>query len=412
VAALQQARRARGPADSWEDRPLQLLAEEGNGNSPPPAGATCVLFSPSGVETLSGPPLLYYPYPGTHHSEPVLPPTLRDAETLELADGNLEAAYASALAHTSALDPQVRAAAWLLAIRCLRKEGLAVEALRASTELARIPQSSIRGIPGPLLARSLRAGLLAGLQRNAHSRDEARNLHAELLSGQWRISGAVFHYYRQEAIQRLGTKPAEDTERLSVSAAAATLWDEWRERPSLRGLRLLEGGDSPVLALWRGQVERAAVLLAGSRFLNASLHAGLAETARAENIGLRIEAAERHAQPPSVVRTVHVAGVPWSVTAWPLDPALDQAAIESRGTTVLTGFSLLGIVVLTSAFFAVRMMRRGLELSRLKSDFVAAVSHDFRTPPPAVPATPPKPGAAPPAVIVAPPASAAQPIAR
>lgn len=73
-------------------------------------------------------------------------------------------------------------------------------------------------------------------------------------------------------------------------------------------------------------------------------------------------------------------GLPWTISAGFADlPALQAQAAQRR--MLLTG-SIVGLVVLIGAgtIIGFRMVRREMELSQLKSDFVDNVSHELRTP--------------------------------
>jgi signal transduction histidine kinase len=72
--------------------------------------------------------------------------------------------------------------------------------------------------------------------------------------------------------------------------------------------------------------------------------------------------------------------LPWSVRVVDTDPGAELAAAAGRRRVVLAGLAALGLFVLGGGAFIVRAVNRELEVSRLQTDFVAAVSHEFRTP--------------------------------
>src|SRR5262249_11753499 len=63
-----------------------------------------------------------------------------------------------------------------------------------------------------------------------------------------------------------------------------------------------------------------------------------------------------------------------------IDPQADLAVATARGRLVLSGLGLLLLVVAAGSYFVARAFARELAVARLQSDFVAAVSHEFRTP--------------------------------
>jgi len=82
----------------------------------------------------------------------------------------------------------------------------------------------------------------------------------------------------------------------------------------------------------------------------------------------------------SVVRTASETGLPWTLRATSADPAAETAALAARRGMIVGGLALVGLVLLASAYTIGRAITRELETARLRSDFVAAVSHEFRSP--------------------------------
>ena len=89
------------------------------------------------------------------------------------------------------------------------------------------------------------------------------------------------------------------------------------------------------------------------------------------------------ALPPAPTMTLRApadTGLPWFVDVDDQDPGAELESASSRRRAVLAGLVALGVFVLTGSAFIVRAVNRELEVSRLQADFVAAVSHEFRTP--------------------------------
>jgi signal transduction histidine kinase len=73
-------------------------------------------------------------------------------------------------------------------------------------------------------------------------------------------------------------------------------------------------------------------------------------------------------------------GLPWTLVATDADPGRARAESRARRTTFLAGLALVGALILVSGYFTFRGIRRELAVARLQSEFVSAVSHEFRTP--------------------------------
>ena len=81
-----------------------------------------------------------------------------------------------------------------------------------------------------------------------------------------------------------------------------------------------------------------------------------------------------------VERVAGETGLPWRVAVQSRTPPPEQAAFARRRALLLAGLSLVGLLTLAAGFVLLRSIGRQTALSRLQSEFVAAVSHEFRTP--------------------------------
>lgn len=80
------------------------------------------------------------------------------------------------------------------------------------------------------------------------------------------------------------------------------------------------------------------------------------------------------------VRTASATQLPWTVHA--ISTAKDVGApwLSGPGRLMLAAVLVMTVVVLAGGYFINRAIARELAVARLQSDFVAAVSHEFRTP--------------------------------
>jgi signal transduction histidine kinase len=73
-------------------------------------------------------------------------------------------------------------------------------------------------------------------------------------------------------------------------------------------------------------------------------------------------------------------GLPWTLGVSHANADGELARFDERRRLWLAGFGALVLMVIAGAYFIARSMGRELAVARLQSDFVAAVSHEFRTP--------------------------------
>jgi signal transduction histidine kinase len=104
-------------------------------------------------------------------------------------------------------------------------------------------------------------------------------------------------------------------------------------------------------------------------------------------IALRVESpagkilyGEKSASAAVIYRPAGVTGLPWSLTVYPATQAAPQEAALARRRLLLAGLAVFAILLAAGTWLIGRAISKELAVARLQSDFVSAVSHEFRTP--------------------------------
>ena len=278
--------------------------------------------------------------------------------------------------------------------RSYRKRGDRAAALAALDELATLGVTPVGGLPAKLAARRGRALLFEEGQRQEELQREATALHAELDSGRWQLRRASYQFLAEEAHRWLGRGEPEpgEQEALALTAAAESAWSEWRNgalaQDNQRGRRTLWAHDRSVLVFWRASPERLALAAIGPRFLESHWLRGLETLRTGQGIKFALTDAEGHGMPSrprgasarQAVRLPLATGLPWTLHAATGSAANLAPEIPGRRNLLFAGLAMMALLTLTGSYFISRAVSREVEVARLQSDFVAAVSHEFRTP--------------------------------
>lgn len=352
--------------------------------------AILVVFASTGIVSYPVGRLLYHPDQAEAPDPPLA--VFESAERLEFQKRDYAAAAERyrELARTG--NPDQRAGALLRLGRVLRRSGQLAPALIAYAELERIGSASLAGAPADLVARSARLAVLESGGRIAESRRGADSLLTDLYGGRWRLTRSTFEFYQTEIGTRSGKGAWADSVhrvRRAISAGAETLRDRWLDGPGTArtGRRLGVASTGGFVVLWQKDVERLVGIVAGpahltSRWLaegNAALQRNSARLHLADGEGVTLLGASPLAGFPRAVRTPAESHLPWTI----------QVALAGSGPGALRGdqarlliatLAVTMALVLFAAYAASRAVARELRTARLQSDFVAAVSHEFRTP--------------------------------
>jgi signal transduction histidine kinase len=336
--------------------------------------------------------LLYYPVIPAGREAPAR--LYADVEKSEFLNHNYTRAITDLRPLTQAEDPAVRAGARLRLARNLRKAGDIDSALEAYTELAKPSNNgvSISGVPADLVARRARCVLLEELGRRAELEQEAQSLFDDLMERSWRLDRASFLYYRDQASRWLNREPEPDAEQQALANAVAWLWQNRQaianvERDS-SGRRSFRSHGISVTILWQAANDRLAAFVAGPGYQRSRWFDPVLGTAdfSGVRVGIRdsdnvlVYGNEPATGTPTSSRLATVTGLPWDIAIVNADLEADLDQFAQRRRLMMMGLGMLALLVIAASYLIGRAVSRELAAARLQSDFVSAVSHEFRTP--------------------------------
>jgi signal transduction histidine kinase len=350
------------------------------------AGAVVLVMSHDGLSAFPSGRLRFYP---TAARTPQPDPRVFAAgEALEFRRSDLAGAARAFRALARSSDPLVRSAALLRLARVERKAGRLSAALAAYDALDGLGSTPAGGLPAALVARHASLAVLSDLERPDTLRRRALALLADLRAGRWRLSRAQYEYYRGEACRWAECGADADAEGvLALADGAEWLWNA-RGTLGESGRELLRPGGHPVLIVWHRSATRVAALVGGSSSLAEDWIGALEPLLRRQSVRLGFTAVtgEHLTAPaattgqPLVTRTVAETRLPWAVQVASADPAADFAQLAERRRLMLLLLVMLALFAVVGSYAVLRGVSRELEVARLQSDFVSAVSHEFRTP--------------------------------
>lgn len=332
------------------------------------------------VITVEPPGALAY-FPGSSRAAPTNV-TFATGEGYEYRDrDSARAVEWFARLEAGAQDPTVRAGALLRLGRNQQKLERIDAALATYARLAALDPVSIDGLPAGLLALAARGVALERAGRQSELQAAGSLLLARLSSGDWRLTGAAYEAFLGDARRWSGENPSPGaTVRARAAAAFATLFEQWQSAGSTPPSRwsIVERG--PVLTVAASGPGTLHALLAGGEFLS---HGWL------DLDGVNVLLSDADGQPllgapaadmPAAIRPPDVSGLPWTIRVAGTD--LDElgAGATVRRRLRLAALGTVLFLIAGSAYVTWRGLSRELAVVRLQSEFVAAVSHEFRTP--------------------------------
>jgi len=347
-----------------------------------------ILFQPDAAEDFPERRLPFYP---AVPRKPEPPASLfTEAERLEFRQ--LDSAKAVEVLREPARspDPQIRAAALLRIARNYRKLGRWDEALAAYGELTTVKAMQIEMLPPELIALQARLRVFEQANRVEAARQEATLLRDGLRERRWRLTRGAYEFHAGEARRILGQagQSPDGVETLALASAAEALYKEWRGNLPGAGKRILWESNQPLLSIWRQANDGLVLLLLGPQWLEARLNESRGSSFAKQDIAVILTDVEGRpvlgrqvaGSPRQTVRLASETQLPWNVHAVTTDPDTVLAPARTRRRILVAALALISALILTGAYLVGRAVTREMAVSRLRSEFVSSVSHEFRTP--------------------------------
>ncbi len=347
---------------------LAAVASSPAGNVPEPGQSLLLILTRDRLSAYPPGRLLYAPLAETGAEAPES--AFAEGEAAEIQHQQFDEAARIYRRLSETKDRALQAGALMRLARVLRRSGQAEAARAAYERLSRIDGVRVAGAPPALVARHALCDL---------SRDPAdgMRLQEDLLAGRWPLTRGQFEFYREEAT-RLSGHMVDLGERAGLAEAAAVAWSDWKRTASTRGQRTIWVDGKPWFTIWRSSVGRQAALIQRPESILAGLPVELDATCSLLDEEGRVVAG-RKGIGDAVVRLASETQLPWSLYVTGSQRPGGET-MTARQRLVLLGLGTVVTFLIAGTYFAARAIRHEIVVSRLQSDFVATVSHEFRSP--------------------------------
>lgn len=349
-----------------------------------PDGAVVVTFDQASLEVVPR-RLAYYPVaPTLPEADPTSFDEVDRAES-QLKDTHRQIELLGRLAASS--DQKARGSARLRLSSVLEADRQYTRAIEVLDPALVSDDVGVGGVPVALAARYRRCQILERQQRPEALRTEAKTLRQDLSRGRWILIAPVYLLYLNDADRWLRPDSAPRTTSERLADAVAALWPD-RQRPfGAAGLmparHTLSVGTDVFTVLWQPRAPGTRALVVTQEFVRDYWVSRAQDVARVEHVGLTVAGVGRDDDQAGTTKSVHRAtrdtGLPWDLHVHRLEDGTGEPA-SSRRSLLILGLVILMTMALASSALIARAVHREIAVARMQSDFVNAVSHEFRTP--------------------------------
>jgi len=292
-----------------------------------------------------------------------------EVEAIELREQRLAVAAGRYRAFAAHRDPRIRAGALYRLGRTLRNLGEPGKALAVADDLVALADVRVGDVPAELAGLVAKRAALLAHGDGREAAEVGTRIAQGLDRGRWLVLRGDAEAYRDD----VSARPRDETWQL-----ASHLTDAWREADGHlppRGQRTFAGSGRPAVVLWRTTDDRTAMLVA---FADTFVSPAMASDAnwRLVDGDHRVLGGAANPSAVSTARAIN-AEYPWTVETW---TGQDGAPAGGNRAAILAMLVITIAFAWGTAYFMARAIRREAEVARLQSDFVAAVSHEFRSP--------------------------------
>jgi signal transduction histidine kinase len=335
--------------------------------------------------------LLYYPImsPGREASSSLY----ADADKAEFQDTDYNRALKILRPFSDAENPAVRVGALTRMARNFKKAGKREEAINIYLKLAKpfYKEASISGVPADLVARRALCVLHEEMGNQEALQSEAQQLMEDLTARIWRLDRSSYLYYHDQAAKWLGQNPEFNNVQFALAETVDWLWQNWdglsEAVQDSSGRRAFRFHETSISVIWRFADNLFSAVVAGPEYqhsrwfepLKGSVLGGV-EVGLTGSDGTLIYGDETANASPKTSRFASVTGLPWDISFVNADLETGLNQFGQRRRLMMMGLGMLALLVIAASYLIGRAVSRELAAARLQSDFVSAVSHEFRTP--------------------------------
>jgi signal transduction histidine kinase len=355
-----------------------------------PGGGAFLSISDEKLEVFPPGALLYVSRsPAPAQPAPSRPPAgLAEAESLEIARKDYPGAIRTYRNLLDSASPGSRPLILQRLARTLRKAGKLEEAAGAYRDLRHLDAVWIGGLPSDFIAQAELCSLASERGDTADLTREAIVFYRDLATGKWLLDKPRYLYYsdlgrtwcRASQVEsgEFNSLLATEERRLALSRVAEDFLNDSRT--------VIPGKETTYLAFRNADPFAAALVSAN---VLESYWWPRILSARGEDLGAVLYAADGSAvfgSPPpapppfAVRRDLRIDDTSWLLQIWPDRPEAIYADIRQRRTLSLTILGFVTVLLAFGGYLTVRIVKRELEIARLRADFVSTVSHEFRSP--------------------------------
>jgi signal transduction histidine kinase len=346
----------------------------------PAEGAVFVRFRADGIRAWPAGRLLYYPeLPASAEI-----PEFGAIEQMELR-GDHSGAIAALRKRSESPDPKVRASATAAIARNHIALGQLDKALEAFSQLSALGAVPVDGLPAALAAQS---GTIAVLEKQKDVKAlarSARQLLLDLYDGKWPVSYAAYESLSNQA-QTYLSEPPSAPKRIALAEGIHELWEKWNGNPAMNDDQLsTRTSAGPILLVWRTSKSEMAMFAAEAEHIDrewlsevkASSDGSRAQLGLMDRSGNPVLGNQPRFDGLPVTLFAQNTHLPWTLQVFNVDDGLSWT---SRRALIVASMIVLFTLILVGSWFIGHAISRELAVARLQSDFVSAVSHEFRTP--------------------------------
>ena len=210
-------------------------------------------------------------------------------EALEFRQRDLPAAAAVFRKLSTAADPAVRAGALARLGRVLRTAGRYQEARAAYSHLNGMDAVAVQGVPASLVAAYALGSVLEQLHDNPALRRLGAELDADLRSGRWALTAALYELYAKDAARWRGAETGAET---LVAEAVGDVWSRWSSgvmAPDTAGREILKLGGQRPGVLWIATKDELRILVVTGDFIQAEWVAPVTTIARDQHVAVDLD---------------------------------------------------------------------------------------------------------------------------